>query len=483
MYHPTSNSKEIAKRALVYGLMTVAVITLVVFLVLTMQGYRFSQDDGSLVQGGLVQFASRPSGARVIINDNPLGSTTSAKATLEPGEYDVIMQRKGYRDWNKTIDVRAGTVTWVNYARLIPEKLQTKTVDTQDDMADSLASPNNEWYAMLPDASSPEIVLADLQRDDPEVTTIELPETSYNADGEAHRFDLRTWSKNGRHLLVRHSYKGGQEWIAIDRENPDQASSIDTTLGIKAAQVEFLDNSGRLFYVLENGNVRRANLSEGTMSGPLISQVVSFEMSVYKDKFITYSTKADEDGRRSVGYYRDGSKQPVVVRSFDATDSAILKLEIDEYYDETYLALAHDSRIEILKGKLPTEDPVSSLKLVEEINLDSQVDRLAIKGDGRFIYLLADSQFVAYDLEQDARYTTDVKLAGGASVGWLDQYILWSDVDSTLQFYDFDGSNHQSIVDVVSGFDVTLSRNGKYVYSIGQTDDGRFKLQQTRLIL
>lgn len=486
MYNPSSKQREIIKRTITYTLMTTAVVVLVAFLVMTMLGYRFNRNDGSLVQGGLVQFVSQPSGADVIVNGKDIGSNTTTKMTLEPGEHDVLIQRKNYRDWTKRIDVRAGMVTWLNYARLIPRDLKVETVREFEQLDEALSSPDDKWFALLPDNSQPELIFADLQRDEPQFRSLNLPSEAFTApkDDAASRFRLSKWTPNGRFLLVEHSYEGKREWIVVDREDASRTRNITTLLSIDATQVEFANNSGRLFYVLEEGNVRRVNLNEATLSRPLINNVKSFNVSLERDELLTYETLPKE-GVRELGYYNDGgSDGPVVLKSVEVPASVTLGVAIEKYYDDTYIALAVGDRVEVMRGDLPKSNQSSPLKLVETLELSGNARDLMIKGGGRFIYARSGAEFVAYDLEQKAQYTTRLSAEKpNPQLEWLDEYILWSDFDGELQFYDFDGGNHQKIVPVASGYDVTLARNGRYVYSIGQTDDGKRTLQQVRLIL
>jgi hypothetical protein len=486
MYHQSSKRKEIILRTITYTLMSLAVLTLVTFLVMTMLGYRFNQTDGSLVQGGLVQFSSQPSNARVFINGNYINSTTNTKATLQPGEHDIMLQRANYRDWKKQVDVRPGTVTWVNYARLVPEDLTPKQIRQFDELDAALSSPDNKWFALLPDESKPDFVMANLDRNEPEFEEISLPEGSFTAAPEdiQHNFKPVKWSSNGRHLIIEHSYGDNREWLVLDREQPDEVRNITTLLNVNASQVQFVDNSGKLFYVLDGSDVRRINLDDATLSRPLISNVKSFRYETGGDKLITYES-LPEDGKRDLGYFNDDNDDAaVVIRTVDDASDAPLQIAIGEYYDETYTALAIGDRVEILKGDLPESDSVSSQKLIETIDLSGEVSELKVRGGGRFIYVLSGATYTTYDLEQQSQYTTRLATDEPAPrLNWLDEYIVWSDFGGKLQLYAFDGANHQEIASVAPGYGVSLARGGRFVYSIAQLDDGQFSLQQVRLVL
>lgn len=89
MYQAPSKRRQLITRIVVYSLMTLGVVSLVTFLVFIMLGYRFNRDTSSIQQGGLVQFASRPTNASVTIGNAKLGDLTPSKITVNPGNYDV----------------------------------------------------------------------------------------------------------------------------------------------------------------------------------------------------------------------------------------------------------------------------------------------------------------------------------------------------------------------------------------------------------
>jgi hypothetical protein len=69
-----------------------------------------------------------------------------------------------------------------------------------------------------------------------------------------------------------------------------------------------------------------------------------------------------------------------------------------------------------------------------------------------------------------------------APLKWLDDDHLWSDYAGNLSMRDFDGLNAININTVATGYDVTLTHNERYLYSIGKTDTG-YQLQRVRLVL
>ena len=121
-----SKKRELATRIAVYSLMSTAVVAVVVLSLLYILGYRFDSSRHRVEQSGLVQFVTQPSGATVEVDGRALSQKTTAKESVSPGGHEFVMWREGYETWRKTLDIKAGTLTWLNYARLIPKSVRSK---------------------------------------------------------------------------------------------------------------------------------------------------------------------------------------------------------------------------------------------------------------------------------------------------------------------------------------------------------------------
>lgn len=109
---------------------SVAVISLLIIVttiaVLFASGYRLTQENGhTFVEGtGVIVFTSKPDGARVYVN-NHLTTATDNTINLQPGDYDVRIEKDGYFPWKKKINVKQSEVSQAN-ALLFPS---TPTLD------------------------------------------------------------------------------------------------------------------------------------------------------------------------------------------------------------------------------------------------------------------------------------------------------------------------------------------------------------------
>jgi len=483
MKQPSSQRRQAWVRVAVYSVMTTSVVVIVALLMLVVLGYSFNQRDGKLEQGGLLQFASIPTGASVTLDELTLSSRTNTKATVATGSHSVSFDRSGYRTWKKTIAIAAGQVGWVNYARLIPTTLTPTSMRTFTSLSSSLASPKHNFLLLHEAADSTTFELADIQGDTVKYTTLTLPAGSYTvpAEGTSQSFTLQAWSYNEDAILIKHSVGDQAEWIVLDRQDPAKSMNINTVFGVAPSKVVFAGEGSRQLFVQTDDIVRRVNLDDETLSRQLIAKVDNFD--VYDEKTIIYATTAGDDGKRTVGYAATDIAQPITIRSYPA-DGQLLLASMETYFNKRYVSVLHGQDLVIHSGDLPTTSGKGSLVLYAQVTVPSGVTQLAMSDTGRFVTVQVPGGFATYDIElkkYDAT-TWAYPAATERPLQWLDEYILWNDNAGQARIYDFDGANQQTIMQTVEGQVVSITNNDKYFYGITKSDKG-VDLSRVRLIL
>jgi hypothetical protein len=473
---------------IIYTVMTVTVVGLVTILILMVLGYRFNRAEGTSEQGGLVQFNSIPAGANLTLDTTRLSSITPAKLTITAGPHLVTMTKNGYAPWRKNVDVVGGSVLWLNYARLIPTNLPVSNVANFPAVTSSIASPSRKWLALTTDPASPVVTLVDISADTPNLTTLPLPEGSYQVpvDKTGEAFRLMSWDPSSRYLLIKHEYAGGAEWIMADTQNISASKNLTALFDISVTGVQFSNNNSHILYALINGDIRKIDVDAATISAPLVKNVAEF--SLYDRSTITYATTPDPTTKqRTVGYYEDGAAKPRPIRTYSDDGTSPLHLSIGKYYGQTYIAIAYGETVDILRGPLPRSDSndPSSLVAIATMTVPGGVDYLSSKTAGRFFVAQHGAEYSVYDLEL-AKLTTTT-LRGDSPVQgelrWLDGYTVWSGRDGHLSLYEFDGANQHDIMPILPGQNPTLTPNDRYLYAPTQDDKGVFHLSRVRLVL
>lgn len=457
--------------------MTVAVAAISAVCILLVLGYRFNAKNGDVEQGALLQLRSYPDAATISIDGEALSFKTPGKYNIGVGKHTVNMTLDGYQSWQKTVTVKAGELRWLNYARMVPTELQTSTAKEFPLVADEQPSPDHKWMLIQTATDKPEFTLVDL-RDTKKLvyTPFTLPATSYNVhDGQTSTFSVAEWDFGARYVLVKHTEGDMVEYLRVDRTDPTQTVNISSKLGLTIQDIHFSGTSGNVFYALDaDGALRKLDSGAGTISQPIVSDVASFRL--FKTSTLSY-VKKPVDHHIGVGIIVDGKARRIA--TYD--DTVPVFADINEYYNDSYLAVGRGTTVVIYKN--PEQNDTE--KLVT-LTTASAIAWLRLSSNGRFMVAGTGSQFTSYDLETSEQ--ADVNLPGTAAdtsepLQWLDDYYLVSTTNNDVHLTEFDGTNQHIITSTIPGYAVTISGDAKYLYSIGRTESGSYALQATQMVI
>lgn len=486
MHRPIPKRQQRIKLALVYSLMTTVVLLVVTILMFVILGYSFNQKDNRIEQGGLLQFASKPSGATVTLDEITMGSLTPSKTTADAHSHTAAMNLKDYRTWQKTIDLKPGMIGWLSYARLIPSDPKTEKLRSFATLAVNLTAPDNKTMVLVEDASKPTIILADLQNDTVKYETLTLPAASFTAPdaGVVQHFSIDSWSRDSRHILIKHTYGDAKvEWIVADIGDIEKAKNITGPLNLSSDKVIFGPRNGQAVFARSSDAIYKIKLDDQVLARPLVTNVDDF--SIYNSTTLLYTTKADPVTKlRTVGYMNEDMQTGQTLGNY-ADDGQPIKIAMSEYFGKRYLATAYGTVVAVANGELPRYENKGNMQRVTKITTPAPIEWLSMSVNGRFVIAEAAGTYATYDLELAKTDTTKIKgVTGqlGKPLRWIDDYMTWSDVTGTLRLYEFDGANQQDIGAVAPGYAVSIAPNDKYLYSIGRDGNG-FALQRVRMIL
>lgn len=491
MHKNQSSRKEIIRRVAVYTLMMTTVVLLLIVLTLTVLGYRFNFQTQKVEQTGLVQYNSFPSGANIIVNGKSFNRTQS-KGMLTPGQYQFSMQLDGYETWQKTLDIEAGTVTWLSYPRLVPTKKVVTTQHVFAGLSGVVASGDSRFMAgtRFDDSGQAQLTVIDVRNSrEPKIqeypldlSTIIGPTTDVATEKT---ISVTEWSRSSRQILLRYSHKNEDstsltDWLLVDRESQSSVVNISKIVSFPLKDVKLA--SDRSVYALQdNGDIRRVVIDNNTISRPLISGAESF--SVYDETTLSYIGTTDHN--RVAGILGQDWKAPVVIASIPGDDSQALSIQVSKYFNKDTVVVGRGSAVSVYRGLLPStnEASVAFLQSGKDFTLNRSLKSLQLSGNGRFIIAEDDNGFVSYDLER-LSVSQEVKKYNSQFVRWLDGYHIWQIDDmGELVMQEFDGVNSHKLVAIIEGYDVVLTPDGKYIYGFYANEDGSIELRRLAMTI
>jgi hypothetical protein len=488
MYHRkrSNKKKELVLRTLLYTSMSLLVLALVSFIIFSMLGYRFNLTEGTIERGGLVQFGSTPSGARVSVDGTLISTRTPGKASVLEGARSFTISMDGYKAWSKTLDIKSGTLTWLNYTLLIPNSLSVEVVGNLDSVHSVLASPNRQSLLIHSSSVSPAFRVYDIRSTNVTFDTIVIPAALYAGSGNpgsSHTFKAQSWATGGRYVLVEHTYREASEWLVLDTQNAQNTKNLNRIFGVEFNDIKFADSNGSLMYTENNGVLRQLNLSNETISRQLVSGVKDFD--TYGGHIVTYTAIETKDDitRQVIGVYRDGDEDAYTIQSF--VDGTNPRIATAHYFNDDYVAVAYGRNVRVLSGNYPdSKSGINNLKAFAEFELEWDVASISFSPSGQYVFMESgNGNFASYDLEYNNLASLNIEGEGAGAIDWLNNNYLWSIVDGQLVIREFDGTNISTINSAVSGHDVVLTSNSRFIYSIGYSDEEGLFLQRVSLVI
>lgn len=489
MFKKPTKKQFLIRRIILSSVATLSVIIIATAAILFMLGFRLDSDNGRLEQGALLQFDSSPNSADVYVDGRNIGSRTATKQTVVAGTHTIKMTKAGYQDWKRTLTINAGTLTWLDYTRFVPTNRPVQTVTTYATLASIEISPDSKWALAHEAAEAPRFQLVDLRAEDVKTSTLELPRTSYSepgTEGVTHSFMATSWDSGSRYVLVKHLYRDQTEWLVVDTQNVSETVNVTQVLSVGFSSLQFASTNGKVLFGLTNdGTLRKIDLSAGTLSRALVTHVEAF--SVFDNTILSYvGIDPSEATHRVAGVYRDGDEASHILRETANLDTA-LKIATGRYFSNDYVAIAEGNIVSILKGSYPSSSAQdnSSLKEFANMELSGTVSALSFSPKGDYVFAQSGESYKSYEIEHNRPAVGMIVAAEGkpaSTLKWLDTAHLWNDDGGSLVMRDFDGSNVYSIMKVETGFDASLSQNGRFFYAVGKNDSG-YHLQRVKMVL
>ncbi len=488
MYQKPSKRKSVSKLIFIYSIMVVIIGVIVTLVAMFVMGYRLDINKGNVEQYAFLQYNSSPSGATVTVDGVVVGSKTPTKSSVPAGRHDIIIWRDGYESWKKTVDIKSGTLTWLNYALLVPKKLTTEVASSNEAVYSSLASPKSHYMIVQPKAETATFDLVDLSSDTTKITKLTIPNSKYSdgsVGGVAHNFKLEKWDNGERYIIIKHTYGAKVEWLSLDTQDVASTKNINRLFDIAITKLDYFGTSGNIFYSLGTDGLKRIDMS--SKAAPKIITTGVTDFGVYSESnVVTYVGKDPaESNVQLVGVYRDGDEKSYTLRTSIITNGTPLLIAASRYFNQDCVAIAEGKKVDILNGSYPnaSNENTTNLKSVASFSSEQMPKTLSFNPTGQYVFVQSDDYYASFDVEYQKFASSNIEGNGTVpSLKWLNDSYLWSDRNGSLMIREFDGKNGNNIGTVLAGQDVALTHNAKYIYSINKVGNA-YQLQRVRMIL
>jgi hypothetical protein len=456
------------------SVMAATALAAAVILLLISMGYKFGID-GSLGRTGLVQINSLPSGSLVEADGKVQSMRTDFSKGVDAGWHSFVVTRDGYDVWRKTVEIKPGLVTRLNYVRLFPLERQTETLKTEEGLYRVFTAHGRQSILVL--KSKTEWELVDIRTNQTRYTPVDVAGLfDREALATAKDIAVAKWSDDGQRVLVRVTMASDVvEWAMIDFTQLSKSVNLNKEFLLEFSEVVMADGFGSKVFVIERGNLRQADVGAKTITSVIQSQVA--QIYGYAGRVAYVRNSAVEGEGRIVGVWRDGADGELVVAKLGLETQAVAVAQAD-FQGRSWVAYVADGKVRVLDGLPDRVGSRESMAVVASQDFGACNGGLSVGGLGRFLRLRCDGATGMIDLDVPQDYYIVDKTE--ASVAWLDDYMLYLQDSKDTYVIDFDGVNGRWMLPV-TGFPVVISTDNSWLYYVQPLEDGRFELQRQRL--
>lgn len=465
--------------------MTLVVSFIALVLVFQAYGYNLDLRTGDIIQKGLVIVDARPLPAEVVLNGVTKG-LTDRRFFLPADNYTLELRREGYRSWHNEFTIMGGKIRRFVHPFLFPVEMTPVQVQLYAQKPDfTTQSPDRRWLLVKVSNSDFGFLLVDLNSKIASSAALAIPPSVFNQAKGSHRYELVEWSTDNRHLIVKHIFDNGQEFILIDREVP--SSSVNLSRVFQSAvfsKITMLDKKFDKYYLYDKvGKTLSTAQLQSTETNIILDNVLDYK--THGDNVILYVTTQNAPESRAMVRLKEGA-DIYDLRDFALNSSYLL--DIARFDGKWYAVVGATSEQKVYVLRDPQialqRAPSSALIPASTIRLENP-KFVSFSANARFIAVQSGSKFAIYDAElaNAQRFDADIDLGEDKLAKWMDGHRLTFSAQNVTHVLDFDGTNHQRLVpsydDQAPFFDSEFT--ALYTFSEA-TIEGRTALYRTPLI-
>ncbi len=479
---PKVRKRKAQLRYLSYVLIAVIALVVGVVSLFYVRGFRLDSTKFEVRAGGLLKFGTVPQDATIYLDGKQI-ENTPYQSNVASGTHTIKYTKNQYKSWEKTIKVAPEQVLWANYAQLVPEKIETKSLRTFASLSLASASPTREWMLLQASPQAREFTLVNATDErNIRFSDIKIPAESLKlSPGENESFAVIDWIDNARLMLLQHTVGGQKEFILMPRDDPAKTINLNAFSNRAITSVQAAPTTNNYFFVHTNeGTLHRINSNDKNDVETIAERVRSF--SALNENVVAYAsdseqTTPEEKINRSLLIWQRGQQMHIFMRYLPLDSPTYINFT--RYASRDYLSVASRTGIDI------TENPLSATKkIVLNKLLPFSPQFMTVSPNNRFINLQSGAQMYTYDVELDTVSEFNLETVVPRPAQWIDDFRLADYEAGNVRMIEFDGHNAQQITQSTTGFDVLHGGDSESLITIKKNEtDGRFELQQSSLRL
>ncbi len=467
-----------------YILIAVAVVTSTVILVNQAYGFNLSRN-GTVIQNGLAFFSSHPSVAKIYINGNLNSATTDSSLYLPEAVYNISLERSGYYNWQREIELDGGSVQHYDYPFLFPKTLTTTPLQAYSSAPTLFTqSPDRHWLMVgKPGNTLTSFDLYDLKNPSKTPTLVSLRDGLLTKTTTSESWKIGEWADDNQHVLLEHDFGAKKEFILVDRASPDQSVNLSNSLTVNPTKLQLINKKYDQYYIYDSST---KSLQSTSLTSPALTSVLDHVLAYqsYGNNTVLYVSDSNAANSKIWLKLLSGGKS-YNLHTLPASSSYVL--DLTQYSGTMYVAAGASSadKVYIYNDPLSqlSQSPNQSVTPIQVLHVN-QPNYLSFSDNAQFIVTENGSQFGVYDIQNQKGYNFKSTAPDSPTLHaeWMDGDRLDYVSGGKLIVFDYDHTNQHVLESASSQFTVKFAPDYKYVYSLGQNSSGLYFLNQTWLL-
>lgn len=469
-----------------YALIAVGLIAGTIILAFSAYGYDIDRKTGDVIQNGLMILDAKPATASILINGKDQGSTNN-RLVLPAAKYSVELRSNGYTSWRHDVNLEGSSIEQLGYPFLFPSKPDIKTAHVfSASLQMATESLDRRWLVTNSPSDADAFSLIDLATNTNPTTSINLPSGIMTATNGPQSTEAIEWSADNTHLLLKHNFSGGSEFIMLNRENPLESQNLTRLFPDQLfTEVHLRNKKSDQFYLLNGsgGNLYQADSKTKTallvLEGVLSYKSYDADTLLYVKSIVPNSSTVETRVRRN--------NEDYLLRTLPAAPTYLL--EMAQFNGQFYIASGSsaDGRTYFYK------DPFNEFKHRPattpqpfRVFIVPGSQYVSFSSNAKFLSVQGGSAFSVYDIETGRQFRYDTKLPLDASqkAVWMDGYRITLISAGKVTVFDFDGMNTQTLTAGLPLFGPFFDRDYAAMFTLAaaqNTIDNKTVLIRTEL--
>lgn len=465
---PKKRKQHRLKLFIGYGLMGLTIAMATILLLYQSFGYHRDPKTGEIVQNGFVYVDAQPVSAEVLLDGVSKGRTDQ-RLDIPAGEYNLELRAQGYRTWKRTFTLDGRSIERFVYPFLFPENPKTSETQLYASAPGLVTeSLDRHWMLIQQPGSFQSFDLVDMNPDVPVTSSFSLAPDLLTRTGPTHTLQVVEWSSDNKHVVLKHSFEGGQEFVVVNIESP--GASVNLTQVIKApfTTLALRDKKFDQYYLF---NEPAKTLQTASINNPVpaayLTDVLAFRP--HGDDVMAYVTAAGASAGKVFIKAREG-QDVYTIREVTAGSGYLL--DVARFENNWYYAggTIEDQRVYIFKNPVAAVKSEASRRPVPVavLRTTSAPKFLSFSANARFIAVQATDEFSVYDAENDRqyRYDTELGLTADQKALWMDGHRLSVAAGDKSVIFDYDSTNKQTLTSAFNNYPIIFDRDYKAFYAL-----------------